>query len=283
MASIWKGSLAFGLVNVPVELRAAVREDHTPFRLLRAKDHTPIKYERVSSTDGKVVPWEDIVKGYEYSKGQFVVLTDEELKAAAPRSSHTIDILAFVEPDKIDFRYFDKPYYLVPGKGGDKAYALLREAMRRTGMVGIGLISIREKQHLSAVRSVGAVLVLELMRFPSELVDAESLSLPDDAGLRPQEVHLAEQLVQSLASPFDPSRYVDTYNTNLRKVIRSKLRGKKVEAPTTTRQSDTVVLDLMTRPRESLKAGPQERERAGSTSAPSPSARRSSRRKRQPA
>src|SRR5678810_899387 len=151
MAAIWKGSLAFGLVNIPVELRTAVRADHISFRLLHEEDLSPVKYERVCQADGEPVPWNEIVKGYEYSKGKFVVLTDEDFKAAAIESSKTIEILDFVPAGEIDPRFFETPYYLVPAKGGEKAYALLRDAIRESGRIGIAKFILSEAQHLAAV------------------------------------------------------------------------------------------------------------------------------------
>jgi DNA end-binding protein Ku len=256
MAAIWKGSLTFGLVNIPVELKTAVRADHISFRLLHKEDLSPVKYERVCSADGETVPWNEIVKGYEYDKGKFVVLTDEDFKAAALEHSKTIDILDFVKEDEIDPRYFETPYYLVPAKGGEKPYVLLREAIRQTGSVGIGKIIIRQAQHLAAVKVVGDALVLEIMRFANELVDAKEFNFPDREAVRPQELQMAEQLVANLAEPFDPSRYTDDYRANLMKVIKAKMKGKKVklEEPEGEVQ-DSGVLDLMSRLRASLEEG----------------------------
>src|SRR6185503_19219261 len=158
MASIWKGALAFGLVNIPVELRSAVRSaEKLSFRQLDKKHHQPIKYERVSSVDGKTVPWGDIVKGYEISKGKYVVMDDSDFAAAA------VEMSDFVPAESIDPRYFESPYFLVPREGGDKAYALLRDALAETGKVGIGTFALRNKQHLAAVKPMGDALVLELM------------------------------------------------------------------------------------------------------------------------
>jgi DNA end-binding protein Ku len=256
MAAIWKGSLTFGLVNIPVELKTAVRGDHISFRLLHKEDLSPVKYERVCSADGETVPWNEIVKGYEYDKGKFVVLTDEDFKAAALEHSKTIDILDFVKEDEIDLRYFETPYYLVPSKGGEKPYALLREAIRQTGSVGIGKIIIRQTQHLAGVKVVGDALVLEIMRFANELVDAREFNFPDRSAVRPQELQMAEQLVANLAEPFDPSRYTDDYRANLMKIIKAKMKGKKVklEEPEGEAQ-DSGVLDLMSRLRASLEEG----------------------------
>lgn len=255
MAAIWKGSITFGLVNIPVELKTAVRADHISFRLLHGEDLSPIKYERVCQADGEPVPWNEIVKGYEYEKGKFIVMDDEDFKTAALEQSKTIDILDFVNQDEIDPRYFESPYYITPGKGGEKAYALLREAIRKSGSVGIGKIIIRQTQHLAAVKVIGDALVLEIMRFANELVDPSEYTFPGRENVRPQELQMAEQLIDNLAEPFDPSRYTDDYRANLMKVIRAKMKGKKpkLEAPEETH--DSGVLDLMSRLRASLEEG----------------------------
>jgi len=256
MAAIWKGSLTFGLVNIPVELKTAVRADHISFRLLHKEDLSPVKYERVCQAEGEPVPWNEIVKGYEYEKGKFVVLTDEDFKTAALEQSKTIDILDFVKEDEIDPRYFETPYYLVPAKGGEKPYALLREAIRQTGSVGIGKIIIRQIQHLAAVKVVGDALVLEIMRFANELVDAKEFSFPSREAVRPQELQMAEQLVANLAEPFDPTRYTDEYRANLMKIIKAKMKGKKVKLEEPEGEApDSDVLDLMSRLRASLEEG----------------------------
>ena len=256
MAAIWKGSLTFGLVNIPVELKTAVRADHISFRFLHKEDLSPVKYERVCQAEGEPVPWNEIVKGYEYEKGKFVVLTDEDFKTAALEQSKTIDILDFVKEDEIDPRYFETPYYLVPAKGGEKPYALLREAIRQTGSVGIGKIIIRQTQHLAAVKVVGDALVLEIMRFANELVDAKEFSFPSREAIRPQELQMAEQLVANLAEPFDPTRYTDEYRANLMKIIKAKMKGKKVKLEEPQGEApDKDVLDLMSRLRASLEEG----------------------------
>ena len=254
MASIWKGSITFGLVNIPVDVRTAVREDHISFRMLHEKDMSPIKYERLCAHEGEPVPWNEIVKGYEFEKGKYVIMTDEDFKAAALESSRTIDILDFVKQEEIDPRYFETPYYLLPTKGGEKGYALLREAIRATGAIGIGKVIIRQKQHLAAIKVIGDALVLEIMRFANELVDASEYSFPASDNLRPQEVKMAEQLIQNLAEPFDPTKYSDDYRENLMKVIRAKMKGKKIkyEEPDTDNQ-DTGVLDLMAKLQASLE------------------------------
>jgi DNA end-binding protein Ku len=256
MAAIWKGSLTFGLVNIPVELKTAIRADHISFRLLHEEDLSPVKYERVCQADGETVPWNEIVKGYEYEKGKFIVLTDQDFKTAALEQSKTIDILDFVKQDEIDPRFFETPYYLVPTKGGEKPYALLREAIRSTGSVGIGKIIIRQTQHLAGVKVIGDALVLEIMRFANELVDQKEFNFPGRDTVRPQELEMAQQLVENLAEPFDPTRYTDDYRANLMKVIRAKMKGKKprLEEPE-GETPDSGVLDLMSRLRASLEEG----------------------------
>ena len=252
MATIWKGALTFGLVNIPVELRTAVRSDTISFKMLNKADLTPVKYERVAR-DGDTVAWKEVVKGYEYEKGKYVVITDEDFKAASLESSKTIDICDFVQEREIDPRFFETPYYLLPTKGGEKAYALLREAVRNAGVVGIGKVTMRKTQHLAGIRVVGDALVLEIMRFAAELVDPSEYSFPDASLVRPQELKMAEQLVDNLAQPFDPAKYTDDYRANLMKVIQAKLKGKKVTAPTTEREvDDGKVLDLMARLQASL-------------------------------
>jgi DNA end-binding protein Ku len=218
MRPLWSGALTFGLVNIPVRLHSAVQaKERVSFRLLHKTDLSPIKYERVCQKEGEAVQWNEIVKGYEYTKGKFVVLTDEDFKAAAVESSKTIEIMDFVKADEVDARYFETPYYVVPAKGGEKAYALLREAIKRTGMVGIGKITMRSNSmHLAAVKTVGDAIVLEIMRFADELVDVGDFSFPSDDGVRPQELQMAEQLVQNLSQPFDASKYTDDYRANLR-------------------------------------------------------------------
>jgi DNA end-binding protein Ku len=259
MRPVWKGSLSFGLVNIPVQLYSAVRSsEHVSFRMLHKTDLSPIKYERVCERERKPVPWKDIVKGYEYAKGKYVVLTPEDFKSAQLESSKTLEILDFVDEQEVDPRYFETPYYLVPSKGGEKAYALLREAVRRTGSVGIGKIIMRQKQHLAGIKAVGDALVLEIMRFANELIDAGELALPGAEQVRAPELQMAEQLIASLAEPFDPSKYHDEYREGLMRVIRAKMKGKKIEAPEEEAEpAGTPVIDLMERLRQSLDQGKQ--------------------------
>jgi DNA end-binding protein Ku len=252
--SIWKGSLAFGLVNIPVELYSAVRDHRPRFRLLHAKDESPVRYERVCQSEGKPVAWEDLVKGFEYEKGQFVVLTKDDFKTAALNKTKTIDILDFVEPGEIDERYFETPYYLQPGKGADRAYALLREAIRESGRVGVGKIILREAQHLAAVEVIGDALVLTMMRFADELADLSDFKFPKAEGLRKQELTMARQLIDSLSAKWDPEKYTDEYLENLQRVIQAKLKGRKPRLVGREEPASADVVDLMSRLRASLES-----------------------------
>ena len=270
--SIWKGAITFGLVNIPVELHTAVRsEARISFRQLHKKDLSTIKYERVCAKEEKAVPWDEIVKGYEYSKGKFVVLDDEDFKAAAVESSKMIEIQDFVKSDEIDPRYFESPYYLLPQKGGEKAYALLREAIRKTGMVGIGMVTMRtNSQHLVGIKVVEDALVMEIMRYADELVDTSSFSFPEADNVRPAELQMAEQLVATLADTFQPEKFSDTYRDNLMRIIEAKKKGKKIEVEEPEEPEPTNVLDLMTRLQESLAQGKKKKKaKAPAASAPS--------------
>lgn len=254
MAAIWKGSIAFGLVNVPVELRRSVQDNRISFRMLHAEDHTPIKFQRVRGEAGEPVPWNQIVKGYEIEKGSFVILDDKDFEEAAVKQSHTLDIVHFVEPDEIGPRFYERSYFIVPGKGGDRAFALLRDAMQHTGSVGIGKIIIHRRQHLAAIRPEGDALVLLLMRFADELVPATEYSFPDHVAEGSEEIRIAAQLIRSMRTPFDPDAYVDEYEENLRRIIKAKAKGREVVLPgPEPADHDAKVLDLMDRLRESLE------------------------------
>ena len=252
--SMWKGSLAFGLVNIPIELYSATRDHRPKFRLLHAKDEEPVRYERVCQKEGKPVAWEDLVKGYEYAKGQFVVLTKDDFKTAALEKTKTIDILDFVDPKEIDERYFETPYYLEPGKGADRAYVLLREAIKASEKIGIAKIILRDAQHLAAVEAIGDALVLTMMRFADELADLSDFNFPKKADLRAGELKMAQQLIENLVSEWQPDKYTDEYKENLLRVINAKVKGRKprlVAEDTTPQQAE--VVDLMARLRASLE------------------------------
>jgi DNA end-binding protein Ku len=250
--ALWKGSIAFGLVNIPVELHTAVRDSRPRFRMLHAEDKSPVRFERVCQREGKPVAWEELVKGFEYEKGRFVVLTKEDFKTAALEKSRTVDIRSFVKPDEIDDRFFESAYYLVPAKGGERAYALLREALKETGLVGIATIVLRDAQHLAALEVVRDALVLTLMRYAEELVDVREYRFPAAKDVRKPELQMARTLVENLADSWDPSQYTDQYRDNLMKIIKAKLKGKEPHLVEHVEPRDAEVVDLMERLRQSL-------------------------------
>jgi DNA end-binding protein Ku len=251
--ALWKGSLAFGLVNIPVELHTAVRDSRPRFRLLHADDKSPVRFERVCAREGKPVAWEELVKGYEYEKGRFVVLTKEDFRAAALEKTRTVDIRNFVDPAEIDDRFFESSYYLLPARGGERAYALLREAIRKTGRVGIATIVLRDAQHLAALEVIKDAMVLTLMRYAEELVDARQFSFPPAKDIRKPELEMAVTLVKNLADNWDPSQYTDEYRENLMKIIKAKLKGKKPKLTEHVEPRQAEVVDLMERLRQSLE------------------------------
>jgi DNA end-binding protein Ku len=249
---IWSGTLSFGLVTIPVGLHTAVRDLGPHFNLLRESDHSRIRYEKVADRDRRPVAKDDLVKGYEVAKGEFVEVTDEDFAKAALKKDRVIDILDFVQAEQIDDRYFNKPYYLSPGKGGEKAYALLREAIRRAGRIGVAKFVMRDKQYLAAIEAIGDALVLTTMRFEEELVDPKSFEFPKASDVRSKDLQLAEQLVNTLASDWDPAKYTNEYRQNLMAVIEAKRKRVKPKLEAADQPESAQVIDLMERLRKSL-------------------------------
>jgi DNA end-binding protein Ku len=221
--------------------------------MLHAKDKSPVKFERVCIRDGHPVAWEDLVKGYEFQKGHFVVMTKEDFQAAALEKTRTVDIIDFVKAEEIDDRFFETPYYLTPSKGGERAYALLREAIRESDRIGIAKFILRDAQHLAALEVIENALVLTVMRFSDELVDTAGFEFPSDHGIRKQELDMAKALVNSLAAEWDPAKYTDKYRENLLRIIESKVKGKHVELESPQEPRQAEVVDLMERLRRSLQ------------------------------
>jgi DNA end-binding protein Ku len=251
--ALWKGSIAFGLVNIPVELHTAVRDSRPRFRMLHAEDKSPVKFERVCAREGKPVAWDELVKGYEYEKGRFVILTKEDFKAAALEKSRTVDIRNFVKAEDIDDRFFETSYYLTPAKGGERSYALLREAIRETGLVGVATIVLRDAQHLAALEVKDDAMVLTMMRYAEELVDNTEYKFPSAKDVRKPELQMARTLVEQLADKWDPEQYTDEYRANLMKIIKAKMKGKTVDLKETPEPQQAEVVDLMERLRQSLQ------------------------------
>ena len=255
MRAIWKGSISFGLVNIPIALYPATRREEMKFRLLRKSDLSPVNYKRVAEKDGKEVPWEQIVKGFEYEKGKFVVLNDKDFQRVDLEATQTVDIQDFVEVEEIDPMYFYKPYYLEPQKGGDKAYTLLRETLEKTRKVGIAKVIIKTRQYLAGVKPLKDALVLELMHFAEELADPEKLNLPKksaEPGRR--EIQMAEALVENMSSEWNPKKYKDDYRDALMEVIEEKVEadGREIEEKPKAKKPSTKVIDLVEVLQESL-------------------------------
>jgi len=246
--AMWKGAISFGLVTIPVAVYPATEEKSLRFNQLHDGDMGRIRYKRVCSVDGEEVDFEHIVKGYEVEKDRYVVITDEDLDAVPVESSRAIDIQQFVELDEIDPILFKKSYYLVPDETGAKAYALLRKALTEENKVGIAKVSFRDKEHLAALRFKDDVFVLETMYWPDEIRAAEFETLDPDSKVRPNEVEMAKQLIESLSEPWDPERYKDEYREALLEIVEKKLAGEPIEAP--AEAAPARVVDLM----EALKA-----------------------------
>jgi DNA end-binding protein Ku len=230
--SIWKGSISFGLVNIPVGLYSAESRDEISFHLLDKRNMARVRYKRVNEQTNREVPWEETVRGYEFEEGQYVVMTDEDLKRANPESTQTVDIVDFVDLDDISSTFFDKPYYLAPDKKGRKSYALLRETLKRTRKVGIAKVVIRTKQYLSAVIAQDEVIVLEILRFAHELRDPAELDLPSGKeGVSEKELDMAERLVEGMVESWRPEKYKDDYQKDLMKLIEERVKAGQLESP----------------------------------------------------
>ena len=261
MRAIWKGAISFGLVNIPIALYSATRSEDLKFRLLRDGDLSPVNYKRVAESDGKEVPWDKIVKGYEYEKGKYVVLKDEDFQRVDIEATQTVDIAQFVELKEVNPIFFHKPYYMEPQKGGDKAYVLLREALKSSGKIAIAKVVIKTRQHLAAVKPQEDGLVLELMHFANELVDISDFRMPAAKDLGKKELQMAEALIDSMTDKWKPEEFVDEYREALEKVIEEKIdAGGELPPAPTKKVQPTKVIDLVAVLQQSL-------ERSGSAKA----------------
>lgn len=269
--AVWKGSISFGLVTIPVSLYAATERDELAFHLLDAKDLSPIHQVRTNAS-GETVPWEAVVRGYEYEEGRFVTLTDDELRAANVKATQTIDIAEFVKAEEIDPLYYDTPYYLEPARAGRKAYALLRDTMVSSGYVGVGRMVIRTRQHVCVVRPYGDLLVAELLRYSYEIRSVDAYDVPHadspEAAVSEQEVAMAGQLIGSMVAQWDPTAFHDTYREDVLALIEKKVASgvtheAMATAPPAAEAAGGEVVDIM----ELLKRSLAEK-KAGSAPAP---------------
>lgn len=234
--SLWKGAISFGLVHIPVEMHTAVSEQRLDLTMLDRRDFSPVGFKRYNKNNDKEVTWDDIVKGYEYSDGEYVVLSDEDLRRANVEATQTIDILAFVDQAEVPLLYYEQPYYLAPGKGGDKVYALLRETLRKAGKIGIATVVIRVKQHLAALVCVGDTIVLNTLRFADEIRDTDDLNLPSSsaksANVTDKELKMAMALVDGMSEQWKPEQYRDNYREDIMALVEKKVKARQTKTIT---------------------------------------------------
>jgi DNA end-binding protein Ku len=228
MHAIWKGALSFGLIHIPISLYTASKSRELKFKLLHKKDLSEIRYARICKEDGKEVPWEDVVKGYEYQEGQYVVLTEEDFEHANPKKTHAIEILDFTDEKEVDPIYYDQPYYLEPQKGADKAYLLLREALKQSKKVAVCRYVIRQHEHIGIVKPHENLLILNQLRYATQIVSPKNLELPAKVELSKKELQVALQLIDQLTKDFDVEDYADTYTEEVKQVIAKKAKGQKI-------------------------------------------------------
>lgn len=259
MRSIWSGAISFGLINIPVRLYPETTERRPDFNLLHKQDLSPIGYMRICKKDGQEVPMKDIVKGYQYQKGDYVVLTDEELKNVDVKKTNAVEIEDFVEEEEVSTELFEKPYFLEPEKGADKVYALLREALKKAKKIGIGRFVLRNQEHLVVLKPEGNLLILNQIRFQTQLREPVGLNIPKKEKISKSELDMAIQLITHLSKPFEADKYKDTYMEKLDTLIEKKIKGKKITVSKGEKPKPTGVTDLMDKLRESLeKARKQE-------------------------
>lgn len=263
--SLWKGAISFGLVHIPVDMYPAVREHGLDLTMLDKRDFSPVGFKRYNKNNDKEVTWDDIVKGYEYADGEYVVLSEEDLRAANPEATGTIDILAFVDAADVPLLYYEQPYYLAPGKGGDKVYALLRETLRKAGKIGIATVVIRVKQHLAALVCVGDTIVLNTLRFADEIRETDELKIPTKdaktATVSDKELKMAMALVEGMSEEWKPEQYHDTYREDVLALVEKKVKAKQTKVITmpgkeAARPSSSNVVDLVALLQQSIGKKP---------------------------
>lgn len=253
MRPIWNGSISFGLVSIPVRMYSgAETREGIDLDMLHKADHAPIRYARICRKDGQEIAWNEIVKGYEYREGDYIVLSQKDLDELSAKKSQTIDILQFVDEDDIDIRYFEKPYYLEVGNGGDKAYALLRMALQKSGKLALARFVMHERQHVAVIKPVGRVLVLNQLRFPSDVRQPVDMHMPSDKDLSAKEIEMALKLVRQETRPFIPDDLHDTYTEELEELLKQKAKGKKIPKAI-AKPAHTTAKDLMQALKASLK------------------------------
>jgi DNA end-binding protein Ku len=266
MRTLWTGSIGFGLVNIPVRLYSGSSEQGIDFDMLHQKDQSPIRYARVCKEEGEEVPYDEIVKGYQYEEGKYVILTDEDFEKANVAKTKQIEVVSFALETEVDANYYDKPYWLEPQKGGERAYALLREALKESGKVGVARFVLRNREHMALVRSQDDALVLNQLRFADELRSPTELKLPTTQKVDAKELKMALSLIEQITEPFDPQQYKDTYTEELQRLIESKVQGKTPKAKGKAPEPSKVK-DLMSLLKASLEGKPGRKSAAGQSGA----------------
>jgi DNA end-binding protein Ku len=269
MRSVWKGAITFGLVNIPVAVFPATKEEKLSFKQLRKRDLSPIRYKKVAEADEKEVPAAEIVKGYEYEKGKWVVLEDKDFEEVEIESTHTIEITDFISADDVNPKYFYKPYFLEAQKGGEKAYALLHRALIETARVGIAKVAIRSREYLAAIKPDGLFIMLELMHFADEVLKPEGLKTPSGTELNAKEIAMATSLIESLSGDFEPEKYADRYQDALRELIERKIKHLP-PAKVAAHRPAAPSIDLLAVLQESIRANADKRKKPGAVRRQSP-------------
>jgi DNA end-binding protein Ku len=252
MRPLWTGSLSFGLISIPVVMYSAAKERALDFSMLRKSDLCPISFKRVCTTTGEEVPYEDIVKGYAYQEKKYVILDEEDFKRASPEKSERIDIEAFVSEDEIETKYYDKPYYLEPGKGADKAYVLLREALAQEKKVAVARMVFRQREDLVIVKPDENIILLNQLRYPDELREHSDIKVPHKIDISRKEIAMAIELIEKMTGKFQPTSFRDTYTEKLEKIIKDKAHGKKLKPIPQKKHTATQPTDLVEQLRASL-------------------------------
>jgi len=281
--SLWKGAISFGLVHIPVEMYPATSEHRLDLTMLDRRDFSPVGFKRYNKNNDKEVSWDDIVKGYEYADGEYVVLSDEDLRAANPEATQTIDILAFVDAQQVPLLYYENPYYLAPGKGGDKVYALLRETLRKTGKIGIANVIIRVKQHLAALVCVGDAIVLNTLRYHDEIRDTGELKIPSGkakaSAISDKELKMAMELVEGMSDDWKPEQYRDNYRQDILALVEKKVKAKQTKTITMpgkekAHPGSSNVIDLVSLLQQSLGKKPAKAKAANDEAEEEPAPKR---------
>jgi DNA end-binding protein Ku len=277
MRAIWKGMITFGLVNIPIAVFPATREERVSFKQLRKSDLSPIRYKKVAEADEKEVPSSEIVKGYEFEQGRLVTITNEDLEKVQVESTHTIEISDFVDQATINPKFFHTPYFIEAQKGGEKSYALLHRALSETGKVGIAKVAIRSREYLASVKPDGLFLILELMHFADEVLDPDELKPAPVESVTAKELQMAKLLIDSMTTEWDPTRYADQYQTALKELLEAKISKRPLEAKESRQRVPAGTIDLVKILQESLsKAGGGKRTKAAEPAAADPRKRSTS-------